>query len=241
MITAVNINKSFGKYHVLKDISIELNPGEITILCGPSGCGKTTFLRNLSLLDYPDSGELKIFGQEYRFPLKKNDILVFPYPELTVVFQQLFLWPHLTNKENIKIALDTKRNDYRERLRSLLNLIDKMGMNSYIDKFPNECSLGQKQRIAIARALVLNPKFIMFDEITASLDILQTNHIIEMILQLRDKKMGFLYITHNIDLAKKIGDNLIFMQDGKIIETGRIDILLKPKSKELKQFLGINM
>jgi ABC-type arginine transport system ATPase subunit len=239
LITARNINKSFGKFQALIDISIDLNPGEITVLFGPSGCGKTTLLRNLSLLDYPDNGNLKIFEQEYKFPFKKDGKMVLPYPDLTVVFQQLFLWPHLTNRENIKIALDHKRLDYKDRLRYFIYLVKEMEMKSYIDKFPNECSLGQKQRIAIARALVLSPKFIMFDEITASLDILQANHIIEMILHLRNKNMGFLYITHNIDLAKKIGDKLIFMQDGKIIETGTKEILTNPKTKELINFFSI--
>lgn len=239
MITAKNINKSFGTFQVLKDVSIDLNPGEITVLFGPSGCGKTTLLRNLSLLDYPDNGEIKIFEQEYKFPFKKNGKLVLPYPDLTVVFQQLFLWPHLTNKENIKLAINTKRKDYENRLRYFLYLVKEMEMNSYIDKFPNECSLGQKQRIAIARALVLYPKFILFDEITASLDILQTNHIIEMILHLRNSNMGFLYITHNIDLAKKIGDKLMFMEEGKIIETGNKEIMTNPRTSALRTFLNI--
>ena len=239
MIKATNINKSYGNFRVLQDISIELNPGEVTILFGPSGCGKTTLVRNLSLLEFPDSGELKIFDLDYNFPLKINKKLKLPFPKLTVVFQQLFLWPHLKNRENILLALNKNQSDYDKRIDYCDHLIHEMNMGDYIDKFPNESSLGQKQRIAIARALILNPDFIFFDEITASLDIIQINHILKLIMDLRVSKMGFLFITHDIDIARKIGDKLIFMQDGKIIEIGDKTMLEKPQTRELNFFLNL--
>ncbi len=239
MIKAININKYYGNLKALNNVSIELNPGEITILFGPSGCGKTTLLRNLSLLDLPESGELEIFNRKYKFPLKPNDKTISPFPKLTVVFQQLFLWPNLTNRENIMLAFSKKQTDYSKKQEYLNYLIKEMEMSSYIDKFPNESSLGQKQRVAIARALILNPDFIFFDEITASLDILQITHIIKMIMKLRNDKMGFLFITHNIEIAKKIGDKLVFMQEGKIIETGSRSILSNPQTTELKYFLNL--
>jgi ABC-type polar amino acid transport system ATPase subunit len=239
VIKAKNINKSYGNFQVLRDINIELNPGEVTILFGPSGCGKTTLVRNLSLLDLPDSGELKIFDREYKFPLKTNRKLILPFPKLTMVFQQLFLWPHLKNKENILLALDKNQDDYEKSIEYYDYLIEGMEMKDYIDKFPNESSLGQKQRVAIARALILNPDFIFFDEITASLDIIQINHILKLIMHLRNSTMGFLFITHDIDIAKKIGDKLIFMQNGEIIEVGHKDILTQPKTKELINFLNL--
>lgn len=238
MVRARNIHKSYGDTQVLRDISIELNYGEITILFGPSGCGKTTLLRNLSLLDFPDSGELEIFDKKYKFPLKKNSKVVLPYPRLTVVFQQLFLWPNLKNRENIMLAFDKRYPGYDKKQNYLTYLIEEMEMASYIDKLPNESSLGQKQRVAIARALILNPEFIFFDEITASLDILQINHILNLITSLRSEKTGFLFITHNIDIARKIGDKLIFMQEGRLIETGDRNILSNPKTEKLKIFLN---
>ncbi len=239
MITAININKAYGNFQVLKDVNITLKFGEITVLFGPSGCGKTTLLRNLSLLDLPDSGELKIFDEKYSFPKKRNAKLKLPYPDLTVVFQQLFLWPHINNKQNIQLVLDGNSPSYAQRIEYFDYLVKELQMESYLLKFPNESSLGQKQRVAIARALVLKPKFILFDEITASLDVLQIKNIIEILVKLKYENLGLLFITHNIELAKKIGDNLIFMQEGKIIEVGTKDILTKPQTSELRTFLNL--
>jgi arginine transport system ATP-binding protein len=239
LITAKNINKSYGDFHVLKDINITLKQGEITVLFGPSGGGKTTLLRNLSLLDLPDSGELQIFEQQYCFPYKKISELKLPYPSLTVVFQQLFLWPHLNNKKNILLALDKNSAEFKDSIDYFNYLVKELQMENYIDKFPNESSLGQKQRVAIARALVLKPKFILFDEITASLDILQIRNIVEILLKLKSEYIGLMFITHNIELAKKIGDKLIFMNNGEIVETGKVDMLKYTESETLKQFLAL--
>jgi ABC-type polar amino acid transport system ATPase subunit len=223
----------------LKDVNITLKLGEIIVLFGPSGSGKTTLLRNLSLLDLPDSGELQIFEEQYYFPHYRNKKLKLPYPDLTVVFQQLFLWPHINNKKNIQLALDQNSPTYEENIKYFNYLVKELQMESYLSKFPNESSLGQKQRVAIARALVLKPKFILFDEITASLDILQIKNIIEIIAKLKSDNLGLMFITHNIELAKKIGDTLIFMQEGKIIETGTKDILTSPQTSELRNFLNL--
>jgi ABC-type arginine transport system ATPase subunit len=239
MIKAIGINKFYGSFQALRDVNIELNPGEVTVLFGPSGCGKTTLLRNLSLLDIPENGELYILNNQYKFPLDSRKKIISPFPKLTIVFQQLFLWPNLKNRENIMLAFSKQETDYEKRQEYLDFLIKEMEMSSYIDKFPNESSLGQKQRVAIARALILNPAFIFFDEITASLDILQINHIIKMIMNLRNEKMGFLFITHNIDIAKKIGDKLVFMQEGEIVEVGNRDILTNPQTTQLKNFLNL--
>lgn len=239
MITARNINKSYGNIKVLDDVNITLNHGEITVLIGPSGCGKTTLLRNLSLLDIPDYGELKIFDEQYLFPNKRIEKLKLPYPDLTVVFQQLFLWPHISNKKNILLALDVNSPTYEYSMKYYEYLVKELQMESYLLKFPNESSLGQKQRVAIARALVLKPKFILFDEITASLDVLQIKSIIEILLKLKDDTLGLMFITHNIELAKSIGDTLIYMENGRVIESGTKNILTKPQTSELKKFLNL--
>jgi|ERR1043165_4730591 ABC-type polar amino acid transport system ATPase subunit len=240
MISAKNINKSYGSSHILRDISIEMKAGEITVIFGPSGCGKTTLLRNLSLLELPDRGELTIFDEEFLFPFKQKDKKIkYPYPDLTIVFQQLFLWPHLNNKQNILLALDQKALDYSERIKYFEGLVEELQMTNYIEKFPNESSLGQKQRVAILRALVLKPKFIFFDEITASLDVIQIKNIIEILVKLKRENIGLMFITHNIELARKIGDQLIFMYNGSIEERGTVEILKNTESKYLKQFLSL--
>ena len=236
MIKATNLSKSIEGFQILKGINIDIAPNEITVVFGPSGSGKTTLLRNLSLLDIPDTGELSIDNAQYNFPADYQNIIR-PYPKMTVVFQQLFLWPHLTNKENITLALN--KEDYKDRKRRLKFLITELEMEDYIDKYPNQSSLGQKQRVAIARALILKPNYIFFDEITAALDTVQTTHLIRIIKRISRQKgeTGILFVTHNLEVAKMIADKVIFLDTGVIVERGTIEIFTNPQTKELKSFL----
>ncbi len=206
MLKGIDISKSFGTKKVLDKVSIVINQGEAAIILGPSGCGKTTLLRSLALLDYPDSGKIIIDGFEYTFPSKSNNIIL-PYPKVTVVYQQLFLWPHLTNKENIILAVKEKnyQNDF-ERLIEFLN------MHDFINNYPNQSSLGQKQRVAIARALILKPEYILFDEITSSLDIVQIENIIKIVNNLKKDNIGIFLITHNLEVANNVGDERIYLK-----------------------------
>lgn len=206
MLKGINISKSFGTKKVLDKVSILINQGEAIIVLGPSGCGKTTLLRSLSLLDYPDSGQLIIDDLEYTFPSRSN-IIKLPYPKVTVVYQQLFLWPHLSNKENIILAV--KGNDYHDDFE---RLIEFLNMHDFINNYPNQSSLGQKQRVAIARALILKPKYILFDEITSSLDIEQIENVIGIINNLKKENIGIFLITHNKDVANKVGDKKIYLK-----------------------------
>lgn len=234
MITAYKIIKSYNGKHILNEISLELNRGEITVLFGPSGCGKTTLCRNLTLLECPDSGTINIDNISYTFPLN-NNLNIKPSPKVNLVFQQLFLWPHLTNEQNIKLAV----NDFtKEKENSFIYLTELLKIDDILKQFPNESSVGQKQRVAIARVLILNPEFIFFDEITSALDIVQTNNIVDLLLKLKLDGIGILIVTHDIYFMEKIADNLLFMFDGKIVETGSKDILTKPKTKILGTFLG---
>lgn len=203
MIKGINISKSFGTNLVLDKVNIEIQQGKVTVILGPSGCGKTTLLRSLSLLDYPDSGKVIIDDTELFFPSNTNKIIS-PYPKITVVYQQLFLWPHLTNKQNILLAVNKQKQktDFE-------NLVNYFDLSSFIDNYPNQSSLGQKQRIAIARALIINPKYIFFDEITSSLDIVQIEKIIKIINDLKNNNIGIFFITHNLDVANRIGDIVV--------------------------------
>lgn len=232
MIRAKNIYRTIGNVTILKDISLELRKGEVTVLFGPSGCGKTTLCRNLSLLDYPNKGEIEIFGSTYSFPAKKK-FENLPYPQIGFVYQQLFLWPHLTNKQNILFALENKNEN---RQKQFDELIEQLEIIDIIERYPNEVSIGQKQRVAIARTLILNPDFVFLDEITSALDIVQTKKIIALIEKLKNKGVGTLIVTHNLEMFKKVADNMIFLSGGEVIEKGD-DIFQNPKSQELINFL----
>jgi len=232
MIKAKNIYKNIGNRAILKDISLELGKDEVTVLFGPSGSGKTTLCRNLSLLDYPNKGEIEIFGNLYAFPSKKK-FENLPYPQIGFVYQQLFLWPHLTNKQNILFALGNKIESRKEQFDELVEFLE---IKDIIGRYPNEVSIGQKQRVAIARTLILNPDFIFFDEITSALDIVQTKKIIELIENLKNKGVGCLIVTHNLEMFKKVADNMIFLSEGEIVERGN-DIFQNPKSQEFINFL----
>jgi len=206
MIKGINISKSFGNNNVLNKVNIKIKQGEAVVVMGPSGSGKTTLLRSLALLDKPDSGKVVVDDKEFVFP--NDSDFKKPYPKVTVVYQQLFLWPHLTNRENITLAVEN--TDYATQLDEL---IDYLGMGKFIDNYPNQSSVGQKQRVAIARALILNPKYIFFDEITSALDEKQVNNIIKIIDDLKRKNIGIFFITHHNHVAEKIGDSIIHMNE----------------------------
>lgn len=234
MIEAINISKVINKKIILCNISLQLNKGSISVLFGPSGCGKTTLCRNLALLDCPSSGSIKIYDNTFSFPTKVK-LTNLPYPKINFVYQQLFLWPHLTNKQNILLAIDNISEEIIERLNFFSEFFN---ISSILSHYPNESSLGQRQRIAITRALILQPDFLFLDEITSALDIVQTRKIIELTSLLKNQGVGALIVTHNLNVIDSVADKVFFMNEGKIIEEGTKDILSAPKSNILKGFLN---
>ena len=187
------------------------------------------------MLDYPDKGEIEIFNTKYSFPQKgKFDSL--PYPKISFVYQQLFLWPHLTNEQNILLALGKSADNQNPQYKELINFLE---IQDILKRYPNEASIGQKQRVAIARALILNPEFIFFDEITSALDIVQTKKIAELIQTLKGKNIGVLLITHNLEQFKPVADNFIFLSNGKIEEQGICDeIYNNPKTEYTRNLIN---
>ena len=155
MLTATGIEKGFEGKAVLRNVDIEIPAGAITCLIGPSGTGKTTLLRALALLDLPDKGKITLDERSYNFPLADGDRISPPWPKLTAVFQSLFLWPHLSLRENI--MLPARNIDPEQAEKDLQGLISLFEMDNFIDNYPNEASIGQRQRVALARALILNP------------------------------------------------------------------------------------
>jgi len=234
MIEAKNIFKYINNKKILDDVSINLNRAEITILFGSSGCGKTTLCRHLLLLDLADKGTISVDNIKYNFPLKTREISL--SNKTNMVFQQLFLWPHLTNEENIKLAIN---NFDKSKQKIFDKLIELLNIQEILTQYPNESSVGQKQRIAIARVLILEPEYIFLDEMTSALDIVQTNKILKLLEKLKSNGIGMLIITHNLSFIEKLADKVVFMDKGKIIETGDKNLLNNPKTHILKEFLRL--
>lgn len=237
MITAKNITKSFEGRTILNGVDLTVEQGKITCLIGPSGSGKTTLLRSIGLLEAPDSGSVNVNGKNYDFPTIDGKIHTPPWPEMTVVFQSLFLWPHLTLRQNI--MLPAKRAGMPNRHERLAELTAFFEMDGFINRYPNEASRGQQQRVALARALMLNPKYILLDEITSALDVEQVAKVLEELQKLRDAGIGIFLITHLLGFARRASDQILFLNEGKIEESGGPEILVTPKSERLKNFVQL--
>jgi ABC-type polar amino acid transport system ATPase subunit len=237
MLRAENITKSYGKHLVLDGVSVELTAGTITTLIGPSGSGKSTLLRALSLLEIPDSGSVSLNGMTYEFGLGHKKRIKPPWPQVTVVFQQLFLWPHMTLRQNIALPL---KKFGKEKASTTVNLlIEQLEMKDFADRHPNEVSIGQRQLAAIARAFALQPKFLLLDEITSALDIEYVAAILKELNKLREQGIGILLVTHIIGFARKSASQVLFMDKGKIVETGGPEILTEPKTERMKEFISL--
>ncbi len=239
MLTCTDIHKSFndGTLNILNGVSCTINPGQITCLIGPSGSGKTTLLRALALLESPDHGTVMVDDQVYSFPLKDSATVIPPWPQLTVVFQSLFLWPHLTLYENIALPARNFIADAQLLDSQIMHLAEKFDMTGFIHRYPNETSLGQRQRVALARALILRPKYVLLDEITSALDVEQIEGILEYLLHLKSQNVGVFLITHLIGFARRAADQILFINNGIIEEKGGPEILLSPQSVRLQKFL----
>lgn len=237
MLTARNITKTLGGNCILRGVDVSVAPGQITAVIGPSGSGKSTLLRALSLLDPPDSGTVTIDETTYDFPLREGEPFTPPWPKLTVVFQQLFLWPHLTVRQNI--ALPVRNTGDPEQGRLVDELIELFQIGDFADRYPNEVSLGQRQRGAIARALALKPKYLLLDEITSALDIEYVAAMLNHLKRLRDQGTSILVITHYIGFARRSADRVMFVEKGQVLEEGSPEVLSTPKTDRLARFLSL--
>jgi ABC-type polar amino acid transport system ATPase subunit len=237
MVIGENLNKSWGATNVLQNVSVAIERGQITALIGPSGSGKTTLIRALSLLDPPNTGKISIDHNTYDFPLSEEEEIIPPWPDVSVVFQQLFLWPHLRLRENITLPLENGRIEDPDR--RVEDIIDTFDMRGFIDRYPNETSLGQRQRVALARALVLQPSYILLDEITSALDVENVSVILSQLETLRDEGIGILIVTHLVGFARRAADRIVFIDNGQVLETGDRGMLDSPKNERLKRFVSV--
>jgi polar amino acid transport system ATP-binding protein len=241
-----HIKKSFGANQVLKDISFELNAGEVLSIIGPSGSGKSTLLRCITQLETIDGGEVQVAGLDLVVPgsnpPKYSPAKVLREIRLStgLVFQNFNLFPHLSVLQNLTIApvrvLDISRKEARERGRSLLK---QMGLEGKERAYPCELSGGQQQRVSIARALALNPKVLFFDEPTSALDPELTGEILKVIKRLAEEKMTMVIVTHEMAFARDVADKVIFMDGGVIVEQGSPEHVFRESGNErLASFLS---
>lgn len=240
-----HVKKTFGSLEVLKDISIEVNEGEVVAIIGPSGSGKSTFLRCATLLENMDEGTLSYCGEsatlnesgaaQYVDKKKLHSIR----NDFGLVFQNFNLFPHFSVLKNVIDApINVQKRDKAEVTAEARELLKKVGLENKEDSYPGQLSGGQQQRVAIARALAMNPKMLFFDEPTSALDPEITAGILKLLRELANEKMTMVIVTHEIDFARNVADRVIFMDGGVIVEEGKPqDVIDKPKSERTKAFL----
>ncbi|MDQ6595936.1 amino acid ABC transporter ATP-binding protein [Bacillus salipaludis] len=237
MIKVTNLKKSFGNHEVLKDINVTVKPQEVVVVIGPSGSGKSTFLRCINLLETITGGHVLIEGIDITD--KKTDINKVR-TEVGMVFQQFNLFPHKTVIENIMLAPMKVRNVSAEKAKSKgLDLLKKVGLAEKADAYPDSLSGGQKQRVAIARALAMEPKIMLFDEPTSALDPEMVGEVLEVMKQLAKEGMTMVVVTHEMGFAKEVGDRVIFMDGGLIVEENvPSELFDNPQEERTKSFLS---
>ena len=237
MINVRNLYKSFGKNDVLKDINETIKKGEVVVIIGPSGSGKSTFLRCLNLLEEPTSGVINFEGEDITD--KKVDINKIR-EKMGMVFQQFNLFPHKTVMENLTIGpTKIKKISNDEAIKKGSELLEKVGLLDKKKVYPNSLSGGQKQRIAIARALAMEPDVMLFDEPTSALDPEMVGEVLNVMKSLASDGMTMVVVTHEMGFAKEVGDRILFMDEGRIIEEGTPEeIFQNPKNSRTKDFLS---
>ncbi len=237
MIAVKNLHKHFGKLEILKGIDLEVKKGEVVVVIGPSGSGKSTLLRCLNLLEQPTSGEIAFEG--HSITTKKHDINV-TREKMGMVFQQFNLFPHKTVLQNIMLApLKVKKQQHSEAEKIAVELLRTVGLEDKKDVYPAQLSGGQKQRIAIARALAMQPHVMLFDEPTSALDPEMVGEVLEVMKKLAEAGMTMVIVTHEMGFAREVGDRILFMDDGVIVEQGTpTEVFGSPKHVRTKDFLS---
>ncbi|MCI2919484.1 amino acid ABC transporter ATP-binding protein [Staphylococcus hominis] len=237
MIKVQNLNKSFNKNEVLKDINLEINKGEVVAIIGPSGSGKSTLLRCMNLLETPSNGKVIFEGKELTH---KNINLSELRQKMGMVFQNFNLFPHKTVLENVILAPKLlKKVDLKKLEIEGKALLKKVGLEEKVNAYPSQLSGGQKQRVAIARALAMHPDVILFDEPTSALDPEVVYEVLKVMKDLAKVGMTMVVVTHEMGFAKDVGDKVIFMADGYVVESETPDQLFNhPKHERTKNFLA---
>ncbi|MEV5534440.1 amino acid ABC transporter ATP-binding protein [Streptomyces prunicolor] len=247
MVKAEAVHKSFGLSHVLKGIDLEVNPREVFCLVGPSGSGKSTFLRCINHLEKINAGRLYVDGRlvGYRqqgdklYELKEKEVSA-QRRDIGMVFQRFNLFPHMTALENVMEApVQVKRETKAVARERAQQLLDRVGLGDRTGHYPAQLSGGQQQRVAIARALAMQPKLMLFDEPTSALDPELVGEVLDVMRDLAADGMTMIVVTHEMNFAREVGDSLVFMDDGVVVESGHPrEVLMNPQHERTKSFLS---
>ncbi len=244
MINIQNLHKSFGDNEILKGIDLKIAKGETTIVIGPSGSGKTTLLRCINLLEMPNSGTISIGNSKLAFGDNKKttekEILTLR-KNTGMVFQGFHLFPHKSVLENIMEGpVTVLKQPKKVALDKALKLLDKVGLSEKCNSYPHELSGGQQQRVAIARAMAIEPVVLLFDEPTSALDPELAAEVLKVMKELSVEGMTMVVVTHNMGFAREVADNIVFMDDGLILEKGTPEqLLINTTNQRVKQFLNL--
>ena len=246
MVQLKGVHKRFGSLEVLKGVDLEVDKGEVVCILGPSGSGKSTLLRCVNLLEPPEEGEILIEGQDIcKGPGsgtgEQSWELDYVRQRVGIVFQQFNLFPHKTVLENVTLAprrvLGKSQSESEEAARTLL---ERVGLADKLDQYPERLSGGQQQRVAIARALAMEPHVMLFDEVTSALDPELVKEVLDTMRELAEEGMTMLVVTHEMGFAKEVGDQVVFMDEGVIVEQGDpSQVLDHPREERTQRFLGL--
>ncbi|GIO59313.1 amino acid ABC transporter ATP-binding protein [Paenibacillus cineris] len=237
MISVKDLRKSFGKLEILKGIDIDIAKGEVVVVIGPSGSGKSTFLRCLNLLETPTGGQIMFEGEPITD--KRHNINA-TREKMGMVFQHFNLFPHKSVLQNLMLApVKVKKQPPAEAERVALDLLRTVGLSDKKDAYPSQLSGGQKQRIAIARALAMQPHVMLFDEPTSALDPEMVGEVLEVMKKLAEGGMTMVIVTHEMGFAREVGDRIVFMDGGQIVEQGTpAEVFGNPQNSRTKDFLS---
>ncbi|MEU6933499.1 amino acid ABC transporter ATP-binding protein [Streptomyces sp. NPDC046385] len=247
MVKAEGVHKSYGAAHILRGIDLEVQNGEVFCLVGPSGSGKSTFLRCINHLERVDGGRLSVDGQlvGYRqkgdklYELKDSEVAT-QRRDIGMVFQRFNLFPHMTALANVMEAPIQVKGESKAVARERAErLLDRVGLGDKMANYPSQLSGGQQQRVAIARALAMEPKLMLFDEPTSALDPELVGDVLDVMRDLAESGMTMIVVTHEMGFAREVGDSLVFMDGGVVVESGNPrDVLGNPQHDRTKAFLS---
>jgi general L-amino acid transport system ATP-binding protein len=237
IIICEDVNKWYGEFQALKDVSLRVKKGEVVVICGPSGSGKSTFIRTINRLEEHQEGRIIVDGVEMTNDIRNIDTI---RRETGMVFQQFNLFPHLTVLQNVTLApIWVRKQTRKESEERALKLLERVGIVEQAKKYPGQLSGGQQQRVAIARALAMEPRIMLFDEPTSALDPEMVKEVLDVMKNLAREGITMLCVTHEMGFAREVADRVVFMDRGQIVEEGTPEHFFNnPRHERTKLFLS---